>query len=239
MIVVMPNGRAAKQDRPGGDFRKQFPAFEVFENDLLKDVIPFVESHYPVKSDREHRALAGLSMGGGQSLNFGLKHPGTFAWVGGFSSAPNTKPAGDLVKDPAALARELRLLWVSCGNQDRLIDVSERFHSTLEKKNVPHVWHVDSGAHYLAGLEKRPLLVRATAISESHLRRCGALVAHGDPRPPIPMIGVHYSSLRILRGNRAMNHRHSSRFVTLLAPLAAVLAARAWGGRSAAAAHAE
>ncbi len=145
MIVVMPNGRAAKQDRPGGDFRKQFPAFEVFENDLLKDVIPFVESHYPVKSDREHRALAGLSMGGGQSLNFGLKHPGTFAWVGGFSSAPNTKPAGDLVKDPAALARELRLLWVSCGNQDRLINVSERFHTALEKKNVPHVWHVDSG----------------------------------------------------------------------------------------------
>ena len=46
MIVVMPNGRAAKEDRPGGDFRRQFPAFEAFENDLLKDLIPYVESHY-------------------------------------------------------------------------------------------------------------------------------------------------------------------------------------------------
>ncbi len=92
MIVVMPNGRAAKDDRPGGDFRKQGPAFETFENDLLKDIIPYIESHYSVKTGREHRALAGLSMGGGQSLNFGLKHMDTFASVGGFSSAPNTKP---------------------------------------------------------------------------------------------------------------------------------------------------
>src|SRR5438105_1737509 len=57
------------------------------ENDLLKDIIPFVESHYPVKADREHRALAGLSMGGGQALTIGLTHRDLFASVGGFSSA--------------------------------------------------------------------------------------------------------------------------------------------------------
>ena len=62
-----------------------------FENDLLKDIIPYIDSHYSVYTDREHRALAGLSMGGGQTLNIGLVHPETFAWVGGFSSAPNTK----------------------------------------------------------------------------------------------------------------------------------------------------
>ncbi len=89
----MPNGRAAKEDHAGGGFRKQFPAFETFEKDLIDDVIPFVDSHYATHADREHRALAGLSMGGGQSLNFGLKHLDTFAWVGAFSSAPNTKPA--------------------------------------------------------------------------------------------------------------------------------------------------
>jgi enterochelin esterase-like enzyme len=147
IIVVMPNGRAAVEDRPGGDFRKQAPAFEAFESDLLKDLIPYVESHYAVKVDRDHRALAGLSMGGGQSLNFGLKHLDTFAWVGGFSSAPNTKPAADLIPDPTAAARKLRLLWLSCGDQDRLMDISQRFHAALEDKKIPHVWHVDSGGH--------------------------------------------------------------------------------------------
>jgi enterochelin esterase-like enzyme len=146
MIVVMPNGRAAKEDRKGGDFRKQFPAFEAFENDLLKDLIPYVESHYSVQSDREHRALAGLSMGGGQSLNFGLTHLDTFGSVGGFSSAPNTKAATALISDTEA-AKKLRLFWVSCGDQDRLMNISERFHSFLEEKGVPHVWYIDAGGH--------------------------------------------------------------------------------------------
>jgi enterochelin esterase-like enzyme len=147
MIVVMPNGRAATDVTVNTPWDKQAKAFEAFEDDLLKDVIPYVEAHYPVQADREHRALAGLSMGGGQSLNFGLKHLDTFAWVGGFSSAPNTKPAADLVTDPGDAAKRLRLLWVSCGDQDRLMDISKRFHEALEEKKVPHVWHVDSGGH--------------------------------------------------------------------------------------------
>jgi enterochelin esterase-like enzyme len=147
MIVVMPNGRAAKNDRPGGDFKGQFPAFEKFEEDLLKDLIPFVEKNYAAKADREARALAGLSMGGGQSLNFGLKNLDTFAWVGGFSSAPNTKAVGELLKDPADAAKKLRLLWVSCGDTDGLMRVSKAFRETLDEKKVPHVWHVDTGGH--------------------------------------------------------------------------------------------
>ena len=93
MIVVMPNGRARKNDRAEGNVFAAAPAFAAFEADLLEDVIPAIESRYSVVADREHRALAGLSMGGGQSLNFGLRHLDTFAWVGGFSSAPNTQPA--------------------------------------------------------------------------------------------------------------------------------------------------
>jgi len=145
--VVMPNGRAAKEDRAGGDFRGQFPAFERFEDDLLQDLIPFVESHYSVHADREHRALAGLSMGGGQSLNFGLRHLEAFAWVGGFSAAPNTKPAAELIADPASARAKLRLLWVSCGDRDRLLNISTRFHEALNEMQVPHVWHVDAGDH--------------------------------------------------------------------------------------------
>ena len=147
MIVVMPNGRAQKNDRPEGNVYATAPAFAAFEQDLLESVIPAIESRYSVQADREHRALAGLSMGGGQSLNFGLGHLDTFAWVGGFSSAPNTKSPAQLVTDPAAAKEKLKLLWVSCGNQDGLLRISQGVHGYLKEKEVPHVWNVDSHAH--------------------------------------------------------------------------------------------
>jgi enterochelin esterase-like enzyme len=147
MIVVMPNGRAQKNDRAEGDVFRSAPAFANFERDLLDNVIPAIEARYSVQADREHRALAGLSMGGGQSLNFGLAHLDTFAWVGGFSSAPNTKPPEELVPDPAAATRQLKLLWLGCGNKDGLIRISQGVHAYLKQKGVPHMWHVDGYAH--------------------------------------------------------------------------------------------
>ena len=100
-----------------------------------------------MKADRENRALAGLSMGGGQSLNFGLGNLDTFAWVGGFSSAPNTKPPTELVPDPEKAKQQLKLLWISCGNKDGLIRISQGVHGYLKEKDVPHIWHVDEHAH--------------------------------------------------------------------------------------------
>lgn len=147
MIIVMPNGRAQPNDRAEGNVMATAPAFATFEQDLLKDVIPFIESKYPVKADREHRALAGLSMGGGQSLNFGLGNLDTFAWVGGFSSAPNTRPPAELVPDPQAAARQLKLLFISCGNRDGLIRISQGVQAYLKENNVPHIWHVDDHGH--------------------------------------------------------------------------------------------
>ncbi len=110
-------------------------------------MIPLIEKRYSVKADRTHRALAGLSMGGGQSLNFGLGNLDTFAWVGGFSSAPNTKPAAELVPDPARAAKELKLLWISCGDQDGLMRISDGLHAALDGMKVPHIWHISSGSH--------------------------------------------------------------------------------------------
>ncbi len=147
MLVVMPNGRAQKNDRAEGNVFAAAPAFEKFEQDLLNDVIPAIESRYSVQNDREHRALAGLSMGGGQSLNFGLKHLDTFAWIGGFSSAPNTKAPEELVPDPAKTKEQLKLLWLSCGNKDNLIRISQRLQRYLKEHEVPHVWNVDSHGH--------------------------------------------------------------------------------------------
>ncbi|MBL9129504.1 MAG: esterase family protein [Verrucomicrobiales bacterium] len=147
MIVVMPNGRAQPDDRAGSNPMATAPAFAKFDQDLLGSLIPFVEAKYSVLPDRDSRALAGLSMGGGQSLNFGLGHLETFAWVGGFSSAPNTKPAAELVPDPQEAARRLKLLYLSCGNKDGLIRISQGVHTYLRTHQVPHVWHVDEHAH--------------------------------------------------------------------------------------------
>lgn len=147
MIVVMPNGRAQVDDRPGTNPMATAPAFGRFDQDLLGSLIPFIEGKYSATSDRGSRAIAGLSMGGGQSLNFGLGHLETFAWVGGFSSAPNTKPAAELVPEPKAAAAQLRLLYISCGNKDGLIRISQGVHGYLKENGVPHVWHVDEHAH--------------------------------------------------------------------------------------------
>jgi enterochelin esterase-like enzyme len=147
MIVVMPNGRAQVNDKAEGNVYATAPAFETFEKDLLNDVIPCIESKYSVKKNRENRAVAGLSMGGGQSLNFGLGHLDTFAWIGGFSSAPNQKTPQVLVPDPKATTKQLKLLWISCGDQDGLISYAQKFHAYLKENNVPHIWHLDSGKH--------------------------------------------------------------------------------------------
>lgn len=149
MIVVMPNGRAMKDDTAGGNIfdSAKVRAFATFEQDLLSDLIPFVEKKYPIFNDRENRALAGLSMGGGQSLNFGLGNLDKFAWVGGFSSAPNTKRPEELVPDPEAAKNKLKLLWISCGDSDRLITFSKRTHDYLLEKNVPHIYYIEPGVH--------------------------------------------------------------------------------------------
>jgi len=147
MIIVTPNGRSQNNDRAEGNVFASAPAFAVFEHDLLDDVIPAIESRYSVDARRDMRALAGLSMGGGQSLNFGLTHMDQFAWVGGFSSAPNTKSPQDLIPDAVAVKEQLKLLWLSCGNQDGLIRISQGMHTHLKENGVPHVWNVDGYGH--------------------------------------------------------------------------------------------
>lgn len=149
MIVVLPNGRAMKDDRAIGNIMEpaKVQAFATFEKDLLNDLIPFVEKNYPVIKDREHRAIAGLSMGGGQSLNFGLGNLDKFAWVGGFSSAPNTKIPTELMPNPADAKSKLKLLWISCGDKDGLIMFSQRTHEYMKANEVPHIYYVDHGYH--------------------------------------------------------------------------------------------
>lgn len=149
MIVVIPNGRALADDSASGNqfAPEKVAGFAKFEQDLLDNLIPAIEKKYSTLTDREHRALAGLSMGGGQTLNFGLGHLDTFAWIGAFSSAPNTKPPAELVPDPAAAKARLKLLYLSCGNKDGLINISQGVHAYLKQHAVPHIWNVDDEGH--------------------------------------------------------------------------------------------
>jgi enterochelin esterase-like enzyme len=149
MIVVFPNGRALADDTPGQNpFQPEKAAgFAKFEGDLLDHLIPAIQAKYSAFTDREHRGIGGLSMGGGQTFNFGLAHLDTFAWIGAFSAAPNTKPPEQLVPDPAATRAQLKLLYISCGNKDGLINFSQRTHRYLKERGVPHLWNVDDHAH--------------------------------------------------------------------------------------------
>jgi enterochelin esterase-like enzyme len=140
-------GGARAGGRGGAGMGVEFEAYAAFERELIDDLVPFIESNYSASSDRTDRALAGLSMGGGQSLNFGLGNLETFAWVGGFSSAPNTSAPAALVPNPQAAAEQLELLWVSCGNEDGLFNISLGVHDYLAANDVPHQWHIDSGGH--------------------------------------------------------------------------------------------
>jgi enterochelin esterase-like enzyme len=151
MIVVMPNGRALADDRSPPEDKVFTPenaaGFARFERDLLESLIPAVDAAYPTLKDAAHRAIGGLSMGGGQSLNFGLGHPEAFNWVAGFSAAPNTRDAALLAKEAAQARGQLKLLYLSCGNRDGLINVTQGVHRQLKAQGVAHVWNVDGYGH--------------------------------------------------------------------------------------------
>lgn len=149
MIVVMPNGRAMPDDRAIGNIMApdKVKAFADFEPDLLRDLIPAIEKKYAVITDKKSRAIAGLSMGGGQSLNFGLGHPELFTWVGAFSAAPNTKDPALLIPDISNAKANLNLLFISCGASDGLIGFSKRTHDYMTQVQLPHIYFIEPGVH--------------------------------------------------------------------------------------------
>jgi enterochelin esterase-like enzyme len=158
MIVVMPYGFTNPPGKPavsrGGSPEERQKAASGFEQDLLTDVIPHVEGHYAVQADRDHRALAGLSMGGGQTLRIGPKHCDTFAYLGVFSAGLGRRPQNgkqaDVTAsypDAAALNSKVKLFWLSCGDRDGGLDGAKRLDQLLTEKKVHHVWHQDTGGH--------------------------------------------------------------------------------------------
>ena len=153
MIVVMPlgygdmsflhDGFGVWRDRAAVDHNVQ-----LFGQSLLTEVIPMVEASYKVSTAPEDRAIAGLSMGGLEALTIGLQHTDEFKWIGGFSSAVH-------LVDPATLPRlqpeaAPRLLWISCGTSDQLLQVNRVLAAALTSAGLKVTEMETPGAHVWA-----------------------------------------------------------------------------------------
>ena len=151
MVVVMPLGYGDLAFLRTHDVWEDPAAIDhntdLFTQALLTEVLPRVESEYRVSKDRNDRAIAGLSMGGLESLEVGLTHTGQFAWIGGFSSAVHnleyTKVLASL--DPGTA--NLRLLWIACGTEDNLIRPNRKLVDFLKTKNMPVTQIETPGLH--------------------------------------------------------------------------------------------
>jgi len=155
MIVVMPFGHATPFGVPAA--AGAVSNDELFEEYVLKDVIPTVEAGYRVAPGRTNRAIAGLSMGGGQSLKIGFGHLDLFSAVASFSGAiPNdfeTRFAAQL-KDAAGTNAKLKVLWIGCGRQDSLFPRSQKLADVLEKDGVKRVFYPIDGVHNYTAWKK-------------------------------------------------------------------------------------
>lgn len=171
MLIVMPLGYGNKEVIANGwaGLRKTGvwqDSIEKFRDVLIKEVIPQVEKVYHVSTDRNARAIAGLSMGGTQSLFIGLNALDRFAWIGAFSSGgldANFEKAYPAVNE--STSAQLRLLWIACGQQDGLLGLNQKLVDWFKSKGVKLTWVPTPGTHsftvwrrYLA--EVTPLLFR-------------------------------------------------------------------------------
>jgi enterochelin esterase family protein len=153
MIVVMPRGYGdfdAVNRKPGAapDPTLNDRNIERFDRTLIEEVVPEVEREYNVDKGRQHRAIIGLSMGGQESLAIGLTHPELFAWVGGMSAAvPRNIDADPIFSKAHADSSKLRLLWVACGTDDRLIAANRGFVAWAKQKGYPLTPVETPGAH--------------------------------------------------------------------------------------------
>jgi len=139
-ILVLPYGNASAQGVDG---------WENFTKDMLESLIPHIESNYSVYTDAKHRAIAGLSQGGAQSMNIGLPNVDKFPYIGGFSSSPITKQDNQLFPDGGTKAKaNLKLLFLSCGTADNLIFSNNRVRDYCKTNGIPHTeWLLQGYGH--------------------------------------------------------------------------------------------
>ena len=139
---------------------------------ISHDLMPYIDEHFRTIADRDHRALAGLSMGGAQALRIGLNHLDQFSYLGAFSPAiaitDANKDYEGALADPAKINQQLHLLWIGIGSDDFLFAPVKQSHEVLEKAGIKHIWVESSGTHvwtvwrkYLADFAPRLFRERA------------------------------------------------------------------------------
>jgi enterochelin esterase-like enzyme len=145
-LIVMPFGHPSRE-AGAGKAKGGGPAF--MEKELLENVLPLVEIEYRVGKDANQRAIAGLSMGGGQALTIGLNNPTSFAYVGGFSSGGmggnSAKTFAAFLENPEKSNKQLKLLWIGCGEEDSLFASNSNFEKLLTSRNIRHEWEATPG----------------------------------------------------------------------------------------------
>ena len=165
MIIVNENGlpgpsfqppsppRAGSKPPPVARVARYFmdERYETFDRVVSSDLTSFIDSNFRTLADREHRAIAGLSMGGAQAVRIGLHHLDQFSYIGAFSPAiditDTTKDYDGGLANPTRLNQQLRLLWIGIGSDDFLFAPVKESHEALDKAGIRHVWVESSGAH--------------------------------------------------------------------------------------------
>ncbi|HYB60412.1 MAG TPA: alpha/beta hydrolase-fold protein [Methylomirabilota bacterium] len=172
MILVMAYGYARRAGQPVPDLTgKPFGSPEMmramqdmaaaFEDDLTQVLIPYIDSHFRTIPDRDHRAMAGLSMGGMQTFQVTFDHLDVFSYIGGFSGAGgmqlltgqglDVKTAyNGALADPAAFAKRVHLLWLGVGTEepDRMRAGIEGLHKSLDEASIKHVFYESPGTSH-------------------------------------------------------------------------------------------
>lgn len=150
MIIVMPYGNMMKGTPPPTS-PQAAEMYKVFNDELTRDILPYVEANYRVSRDREKRAIAGFSRGGGQSLFTGFNNLDKFAWMGSYSAylTPEVfdKYFAAAASDPRATNKKLKLLWLGVGKSDFLYKQASEFDEYLKGKNIDHQSLVTEGGH--------------------------------------------------------------------------------------------
>ena len=172
MIIVMANGYARRAGQPAPDLAgKPFGSPEMrkamqdmmsaFEDDMTQALIPFIDSTFRTVADRDHRAMAGLSMGGMQTFHVTFDHLELFSYIGGFSGAGNVFAMGNgkpdmktafngAMADPAAFAQRVHLLWIGVGTDEpqRMKQGIEQLHASLDEAKIQHVFYESPGTSH-------------------------------------------------------------------------------------------
>jgi len=150
MLVVMVNG-LTDGTWAGGSTKE---GMQLLEKELLTDVIPFIETSYSVLTDKSSRAIAGLSMGGGQAYVIGLNNLDKFNYIGEFSAGLLSDPKFDInervpgvFSKPEKVNNNLKLLWIACGKDDPRFSGHQVFDYMLSEKKIVHEFHIGDGGH--------------------------------------------------------------------------------------------